>query len=187
MFCSASRVSGMLALPTTSFDHMLRQVGLAILCALIGCAQAQSLSSVSSAASIAATPTPTPITWTITGHPVSEYELADTTDAGRRVTLRRTTLRALAPGTFGSSSARIPATSFAGKRIRVTAELRTHYARQGASLWIRLDDKANRMLALDNGKERMLGSNFDWTTWTTEMYVVPETDHVTFGADLNPA
>ena len=119
--------------------------------------------------------------WVVGGHPVREFAVTDTADGGRTVTLRRTTYREAAPGTFGSTTTRIPAAPFAGRRIRIAAELRTHYARNGASLWVRLDDKNNRMLALDNGKERKLTSDHDWVPWTTELYVVPESDHVTFG------
>ena len=119
--------------------------------------------------------------WVVGGHPVREFAVADTADGGRTVTLRRTTYREAAPSTFGSITTRIPAAPFAGRRIRIAAELRTHYARHGASLWVRVDDKHNRMLALDNGKERVLSSDHDWVPWTTDMYVVPEAVHITFG------
>ena len=133
------------------------------------------------AAGSAAAQTPDHITWHVGGPRPREFVVTDIADRGRAVTVRRVARTPLSPSTFASTVSRVSADSFAGRRVRLTAELRTRDAQRGASVWVRLDDKSKAMLGMDNGEIRKLGSDQDWTPWTTELYVPPETDSVVFG------
>jgi carboxyl-terminal processing protease len=72
------------------------------------------------------------------------------------------TLTAPAALAVATTSMRVPADAYRGRRLTLSAELGTKDVGAGASLWIRVD-AGTQMLILDNGTADALSGTKDWT------------------------
>ena len=86
---------------------------------------------------------------------------------------------------FGVVSATVPAESLRGHRVTLRGELKTHDA-GAASLWMRVD-KASAMLMLDNGQDRALKGDTEWTPFAVTLPVLSSASSVVIGVMLQGA
>ena len=84
---------------------------------------------------------------------------------------------------FGSLSARIPAETLRGRRVTLRGELKTDNA-GAASLWMRVDKSAETMLMLENGQDRAVKGDKDWTPFSVTLPVLPSANSVVVGLML---
>jgi hypothetical protein len=122
--------------------------------------------------------------WALGGNPRTDF----TMDAAGRVTDAdgaTVTLRAAvpAPSGFGTVATSLPAGEMRGRRITLSAELQTRGAKGGASLWLRVDAEKT-MLQLDNGTDRALRGDTEWTRFTVSMPVPASATDLVFGVLL---
>ncbi len=118
-------------------------------------------------------------TWTKGGP--AEYVLVEAKGsaldaAGATLTLRADTSRA---NGFGTIVASVPADSFRGRRVRISAEIQAQRVTGRASPWLRVDG-ASGMLSLDNGMEDgVRGTSSGHREMT--LFVPPEATKLVFG------
>jgi hypothetical protein len=106
--------------------------------------------------------------WKVSGTQARDYAIGlDDKSPGRKVTIRSIEKDAPYVG-FATLMQSIAATAFIGKRLRLTAQLRTKDVPDAATLWMRVDDGGKRMVAFDNMEERgaagVLSGTVDWQT-----------------------
>jgi len=94
--------------------------------------------------------------------------------------------RVARPRDFGTLSQRAPAARFRGGRVRLSALVRTDGAERCA-LWLRVDDAANRLLAIDNMHARPIRGTTGWTRHECVLWVPPEAEWLLFGLLLHGA
>lgn len=82
--------------------------------------------------------------------------------------------------TFGSVSSQLSADALRGRRVTISAELRTSGVSGGASVWLRVDQGATPLL-LDNGSGQSLRGDTDWTKRSVSLPVPAEASSVVFG------
>ncbi len=85
---------------------------------------------------------------------------------------------------FGTWMTSIGAAPYRGKRVRLTASLRTADVEQGALLWLRVDDAKHNALAFDNTEDEPLTGTSDWKEFTLVLDVAEEADSIVFGSLL---
>lgn len=110
------------------------------------------------------------------------------TDAdGATLTLTKSAAPAggVAAAQFAVVSATVPAEMLRGKRVTLRGELQTRNA-GGASLWMRVDKSAG-MLMLDNGLERAVRGDSEWTPFTVTLPVPSSASSVVIGLMLQGA
>lgn len=100
-----------------------------------------------------------------------------TDPAGATVTLRSD---AAAAGAFGSVGSQLVADEIRGHRVIVSGELQTRGVTRGASLWIRIDRNAT-MLMMDNGVDRPVRGDAEWTRYTVSLPVPSDATMIVFG------
>ncbi|MFS8086145.1 MAG: toll/interleukin-1 receptor domain-containing protein, partial [Acidobacteriota bacterium] len=81
---------------------------------------------------------------------------------------------------FGSLMQRCPAHKFSGKRIRVTAELRTENLDAWAGIWFRIDGSSSQLF-FDNMHDRPIRGNTPWTRYVIEANVPQTSDWLNYG------
>jgi C-terminal processing protease CtpA/Prc len=136
-----------------------------------------------------AAPTPTqavnPAEWTLAGTGRTCYTMdtsGHATDAeGATVTLR--SVQPVPAKQFGTITARIPADPMKGRRVKISGELRTQGAVEGASLWVRIDRDASTLM-LDNGMDRLVRGDAEWTRRSVSLPVSADATTVLFGVIL---
>jgi len=104
--------------------------------------------------------------WKVSGTQARDYTIGlDDQSAGHEATIRAIDKDAPFVG-FATLMQSISALPFLGKRIRLEAQLRTLDVPDAATLWMRCDDAAKRMVAFDNMEERhiagVLTGTMDW-------------------------
>jgi C-terminal processing protease CtpA/Prc len=125
--------------------------------------------------------------WSLSGAAASAYTMTANgraTDAGgAAVTL--TAPVAPAGGVvqgFATVSARMPAETLRGRRVTVRGELRTRGA-GSASLWMRVD-RDGGSLFLDNGQDRAIKGDAEWTPFAVSLPLPASASTVIFGVML---
>ncbi len=100
------------------------------------------------------------------------------TDAdGATVSLRS---ESAGPGTFGSAGSQLVADGLRGRRVSVSGELQTRGVSTGASLWLRVD-RNGTMLMMDNGVDRPVRGDSEWTRYSVSLPVPPDATMLVFG------
>ena len=84
------------------------------------------------------------------------------------------------PGEFGTLTQSISAGPYRGKRIRLSAFIKTRDAAAGAGLWMRIDG-AGAMLAFDNMEARRIKGTNDWTRAEIVLDVTDKARAIVFG------
>jgi len=79
----------------------------------------------------------------------------------------------------------VPAQALRGRRITLRGELQTHGA-GGASLWMRVD-ATDGTLILDNGQDRAVKGDSEWTPFTVNLPVVSQANSIVVGVLLQGA
>lgn len=107
----------------------------------------------------------TPRGWCCAGSRPQDYDMGldpeVECDGLRAVGIASRTKRALGFGTFMQSCC---ARTFAGKRVRFTALVRSEQVTHWAGLWFRIDAvESGRTLGFDNMSERPITGTTDWT------------------------
>jgi len=84
---------------------------------------------------------------------------------------------------FGTIMQMINATHYAGKRVRLSAWVKTQDVASWAGLWMRVDDASNppKSLAFDNMQGRPFRGTADWATASVVLDVASEAKAVAFG------
>lgn len=89
------------------------------------------------------------------------------------------------PKWFGTAAAHADATPARMQRVTLSGELRTTAVVGGASLWVRVD-RDKKMLLLDNGADKTIRGDADWTSRSITLPVPPDATEVVFGVLLMP-
>lgn len=87
------------------------------------------------------------------------------------------------PG-FGNIMQTILAGDYAGKRIRLHAQLKSQELSDWAGLWMRVD-KGKTVVAFDNMQARAIKGTTDWKTCDVVLDVPADATEISFGALLN--
>lgn len=101
--------------------------------------------------------TQTPAAWAVTGNDWHHYQVQGSGDPvgdqGATVTLRAQNPD---PGKFGGSITVLDAKPYRGGAIRLSTDLDTRDALQGAAIWLRADDAANKSIAFANSQHMLV-------------------------------
>lgn len=119
--------------------------------------------------------------WMHLGDRPLHYEMSVDTVAthGGKASARITFIGKKAEG-FGTLMQTIKADDYRGKRIRMSAWMKTEDA-QSASLWLRIDG-AKHNLGFDNMSDRAVTGTTEWTEYALVLDVPEEAVNVSFGA-----
>jgi hypothetical protein len=86
-------------------------------------------------------------------------------------------------GKFGTMMQNIKADNYKGKKVRLSAFMRTSGAEQGAWLWLRIDDTDSGWL--DNMHDRLVKGTTDWQRYELVLPVSPTAVGIAFGIGLS--
>jgi RNA polymerase sigma factor (sigma-70 family) len=81
---------------------------------------------------------------------------------------------------FGTLGQTFKADDYRGKRVRLSAWLKTKGVAGGAGLWMRVDG-ADKTLTFDNMKDRSVKGDNDWARYEVVLDVPEAAKHITFG------
>lgn len=135
---------------------------------------------------------PQPVGWYKAGNPVSDYETGTdpqvkrTSPASAFVRSRSADARG-----FGTIMQSLPAEAYHGKRVRLTAYVKTENVRQWVGLWMRVDGPAPPgttvppPLGFDNMQNRPITGTQDWTKHEIVLDVPANAVWVSFGVMLS--
>ena len=82
---------------------------------------------------------------------------------------------------FGTLMQTFDATSFRGKRIRMTGHVRASEVEEWAGLWLRVDGPKSEALAFDNMQERAVKGTRDWEKHEIVLDVPATAQQIAFG------
>lgn len=88
------------------------------------------------------------------------------------------------PNGFGTLMQTMEVGSYAGKRLRLKADVRTESVIRWAGLWMRVDAENYRTLTFDNMGNRPIVGTRDWRTYEVVLDVPPESVSISFGVLL---
>lgn len=89
-------------------------------------------------------------------------------------------------GGFGTLMQSINATNYAGKRVRLSASIKSRNLSDWAGLWMRVD-RDKTMLAFDNMQSRAIKWTADWTACEVVLDVPEDATGISFGFLLSGA
>jgi hypothetical protein len=120
----------------------------------------------------------------VRGRTAADYEIAVDEEVARDG-LPSGVLRAIAaaPGGGGSMMQVIVPRSYRGRRVRLSAWVRTAEATE-AGIWMRVDDTENQILAFDNMRSRCIRGTTDWRHQDVVLDVAPDAARLAFGSWL---
>ena len=127
--------------------------------------------------------------WYLSGSNATDYEsgIDQTQYQGRRVVYLKA-----APTTkgFGTLMQDFRADDYAGKRVRLSAMLKTENVANWAGLWMRVDKSSGassspKMLAFDNMQDRPVKGTEDWKNYNVVLDVPNDATGISFGVLLN--
>ena len=124
--------------------------------------------------------------WVLAGSDRGAYAAGVVRDADRSGAVAFLASTDPAPGGFGTLMQMVGADAFRGKRVRMTAHVRSEGVSGWAGLWVRVDGAGTPApaLAFDNMQGRPITGTSDWAPYSV-VVDVPETAHaVGFGALL---
>lgn len=82
---------------------------------------------------------------------------------------------------FGTIMTTIPAGSYLGQRVRLSAFVRTRDVNERAGLWMRVDREGGGSVSFDNMQDRPIKGTSDWTTYEVVLDVPPSSGTINFG------
>ena len=89
-----------------------------------------------------------------------------------------------APDGFGTLMQTFDAADYAGKRVRMTADVRARNVERWAGLWMRVDAAKHRTLAFDNMQDRPIAGTRDWQSYSVVLDVPAEGESISAGVLL---
>jgi erythromycin esterase len=89
-------------------------------------------------------------------------------------------MKGAADGDFGTLGQAVQAKAYRGKRLRLSAFVKTDGAAEGAALWMRVDGKG-ATLAFDNMDDRRVKGTKDWAKYEVVLDVPEKATAITFG------
>jgi hypothetical protein len=84
------------------------------------------------------------------------------------------------PGGMGALSRTVPARRFLGKRVRLSADLRTERAGR-VQMWMKVNGAADRVLAFDDMQSRPLRGSTRWRRYSIVLQVPANATEITYG------
>lgn len=88
------------------------------------------------------------------------------------------------PGVFASLTQGFAADDYRGKRLRMTAFVRSKEIDGWTGLWMRIDGKDKTGLAFDNMSDRQIKGTTDWQSYAVVLDVPQEAEQIYFGVLL---
>jgi hypothetical protein len=85
---------------------------------------------------------------------------------------------------FGTIMQQTDITNYVGKKLRLSAAIKTEGVKNWAGLWVRLDDKNSQCLWFDNMQNRPIKGTADWKKFKIEYEVPKESATLNFGVLL---
>jgi hypothetical protein len=82
---------------------------------------------------------------------------------------------------FGTLMQTVKAGDYRGKRVRLTANVKTENVEDWAGLWMRVDSGNRRATSFDNMEDRPMKGTLDWKPYQVVLDVDNEADAVAFG------
>ena len=124
--------------------------------------------------------------WFLAGSDRKNYVYAaDTqTSHGNKLSQSLSCVKAEPEG-FGTIMQDFVPTDYLGKRVRMSAWVKTAKVTGWAGLWMRVDGAADTSLAFDNMGQRPIRGTTDWTRYEVVLDVAPGAKNLAFGLLLN--
>ncbi|MEK6646860.1 MAG: hypothetical protein AABY84_09340 [Candidatus Firestonebacteria bacterium] len=88
------------------------------------------------------------------------------------------------PRGFGTMMKTISANEYLGKRIRMSAYVKTENVGNWTGLWMRVDGPENKVLSFDNMGNRKIKGTVDWTKYEIVLNVPQNSTNISFGVLL---
>jgi hypothetical protein len=82
---------------------------------------------------------------------------------------------------FGTLMQTISSSKYVGKRLRLSASVKTDNVADWSGLWMRIDGESKSSLAFDNMEDRAIRGTTDWKTYEVVLDVPKEATAVAFG------
>ncbi len=89
------------------------------------------------------------------------------------------------PQGFCTLMQEINADEFRGRRVRLTAYVRSQFVSGWAGLWMRVEDRSDRPLSFDNMEGRPVIGTSDWIPYSIVLEVPLNADKISFGISLH--
>ncbi len=120
--------------------------------------------------------------WFVAGSNPDDYrvQLDGVTKHGSGASSRLTAING-AQGTFGTLMQTVNATKYRGKRLRLSAFVKTDSVREWSGVWMRVDGEASRIAAFDNMQNRPIRGTTAWTQYDVVLDVALDAATVNFG------
>ena len=88
---------------------------------------------------------------------------------------------------FGTLMQTFEASSYRGKRIRMSGHVRAQEVEDWAGLWLRVDGPKNEVLSFDNMQNRAVKGTLDWQKYEIVLDVPEAAEQIAFGLLLTGA
>lgn len=124
-----------------------------------------------------------PAGWFLAGSNPSSYEIGTSEMNGNTVAYLKS-LEEQVQG-FGTIMQTASADEFKGKRVRLTAKIKTEAVSDWCGLWFRVDGAAREALAFDNMQSRPIQGTTDWKQYEVVLDVSPESKAIAYGVLLS--
>ncbi len=127
--------------------------------------------------------------WILGGDDASDYAIVADTSTKHTGHVSGS-LRAVAsrPRGFGTLMQSFKQDAYLGKRLRLSAFIKTDNVIGWAALWMRVDGPSERRsTAFDNMQDRPIVGTTDWTRYDVVLDVASDTSNIAFGVLLNGA
>lgn len=82
---------------------------------------------------------------------------------------------------FGTLMQMSKAETYRGKRLKMSADVKTDDVKRWAGLWLRVDRKDDEVLAFDNMADRPIRGTMDWKRYEVVVEVPEEAERLAFG------
>ena len=86
---------------------------------------------------------------------------------------------------FGTLMQMVSSSRYAGKRLRLSATVKTDNVADWAGLWMRIDGEGKSSLAFDNMESRAIRGSTDWKSYDVVLDVPKEATLVAFGVPVS--
>jgi hypothetical protein len=130
---------------------------------------------------------PMPAGWFLAGDRPAEYAVSIETTAHSGKNAARLACVAAKPSGFGTLMQMFDATKYRGKRLRLTAYVKTLDVTGWAGLWMRVDGSSGPSLAFDNMQDRPIKGTTAWIQYNVVLDVPEVAQAIAFGVLLNGA
>ena len=127
-----------------------------------------------------------PAGWFLAGKDPDSYtmDVDDTVAHGGKSSARLASTRA--PNGFGTMMQSCDPSEYRGKRVRLSAFVKTQDLKEWAGVWMRVDGaEQGRSLAFDNMSNRPIQGTMDWTRQEVVLDVPDEATNISFGILVN--